>query len=116
MQGITVRQKLRLMQAAQNTTTEEITANDGFSIQAAQTEKRLNPLADLIDDETFAMLNGYALFDRKSLRDYQIRKVYREMRTRMTAGQALEILHTMHPYLEFDTIRKIVYQLMPKVW
>ena len=94
---------------------EEITADDGFSVHSSPVEKRLNPLADLIDDETFAILNQYALFDRKTLRDYQIRKTYREMRAEMTAGQALEKLHTMHPYLEFDTIRKIVYQISPKV-
>jgi len=103
------------MKAAQNTTSEEITADDGFSLQVAQPEPRLNPLAELIDDETFAVLNQYALFDRKSLRDYQIRRTYREMRSQMTAGQALEHLHTLYPYLEFDTIRKIIYAMTAKM-
>lgn len=115
MTGLTVRSKLRRMQAAQNTTSEEITADDGFRVATAPVEKRLNPLADFIDDDTFTALSQYALFDRKSLRDYQIRKSYQEMRVRMPSGQALEQLHTMYPYLELDTIRKIVYQMTPKV-
>ncbi|MBS1912171.1 MAG: hypothetical protein JST22_09310 [Bacteroidetes bacterium] len=88
-------------------------ANDGFSVPA-QNDTRLNPLADLIDDTTFALLQQHKLIDQKSLRDYQIRKTYREMREEMSAGDAIDKLQQMHPYLQFDTIRKIVYQMSPK--
>lgn len=115
MPGTTVRSKIRLAKATNNTT-EEIKADDGFSISAsAAAVMRCNPLGELIDDDTYAILQQYRLLDRKSLRDYQIRKSYREMREQMPAGQALEQLHSLHPYLEFDTIRKIVYQMTPKV-
>jgi hypothetical protein len=113
MPGTTVRSKLRLAKAAAINTTEEIIANDGFSV-SAQKEVRLNPLADLIDDTTFAILQQHKLIDQKSLRDYQIRKSYREMREKMSAGDAIDKLQQMHPYLQFDTIRKIVYQMSPK--
>lgn len=112
MPGTTVRSKLRLAQAAVNTP-EEFVANDGFSVSNLG-EVRMNPLADLIDDATFAVLQQHKLIDQKALRDYQIRKCYREMRERMSAGDAIDKLQQMHPYLQFDTIRKIVYQMSPK--
>jgi hypothetical protein len=112
MPATTVRSKIRLAKAAISAP-EEIVANDGYTV-SAQTETRLNPLADLIDDSTFTMLQQHRLIDQKSLRDYQIRKSYREMRERMSAGDAIDKLQQMHPYLQFDTIRKIVYQMSPK--
>lgn len=112
MPGTTVRSRIRLAKAMQNTP-EEIIADDGFSVQM-QSDIRLNPLGDLIDDDTYTLLMQHRLLDSRALRNYQIRKTYREMREQMSAGDALEQLHTMHPYLEFDTIRKIVYQMSPK--
>ena len=112
MPATTVRSKIRLAKAAISAP-EEIIANDGYSVQV-QTEVRLNPLADLIDDSTFSILQQHRLIEQKSLRDYQIRKSYREMRERMSAGDAIDKLQQMHPYLQFDTIRKIVYQMSPK--
>jgi hypothetical protein len=114
MTGTTVRSKLRLAKAAAKNSSEEIIANDGFSVSAAPRDARLNPLGDLIDDTTFAILQQHKLIDQKSLRDYQIRKSYREMREKMSAGDAIDKLQQMHPYLQFDTIRKIVYQMSPK--
>lgn len=112
MPGTTVRSKLRLAKAAMNAS-DEIVANDGYSI-SAQSEVRMNPLADLLDDTTFSLLQQHKLIDQKSLRDYQIRKSYREMREKMSAGDAIDKLQQMHPYLQFDTIRKIVYQMSSK--
>jgi len=112
MPTTTVRSKIRLAKAAINAP-EDMIGNDGFSVQV-QSEIRHNPLADMIDDTTFAMLQQHRLIDQKSLRDYQIRKSYREMRERMSAGDAIDKLQQMHPYLQFDTIRKIVYQMSPK--
>jgi hypothetical protein len=109
MPGTTVRSKIRLAQAAKENT-DQVLANDGFT-PVATSETRLNPLADLIDDETYALLTQHKLIDQKSLRDYQIRKSYREMRSKMSASDAIDKLQQMHPYLQFDTIRKIVYQV-----
>ena len=81
-------------------------ADDGFKpVVMAQS----NPLAELIDDETYALLESHGLLYEKALRDYQIRKTYREFRKRMPSADAIEKLRETHPYLQHDTIRKIIY-------
>jgi len=70
-----------------------------------------NPLKDLIDDKVFRVLQKHNLLDEKAIRDYQIRKMFKEMRRTMSAGDAIDQLREMYPYLQFDTIRKIVYQI-----
>lgn len=70
-----------------------------------------NPLRDIIDDDTFAALERHKLFSEKALRDYQIRRLFKDMRESMSAGDAIDRIREMYPYLQFDTVRKIVYQL-----
>ena len=69
-----------------------------------------NPLRDLIDDQTFLELERHKLFSEKAIRDYQIRRMFKDMRQSMSAGDAIDRIREMHPYLQFDTVRKIVYQ------
>ncbi len=70
-----------------------------------------NPLGDLINNETYSILVKHGLLHEKSLRDYQIRKTFKQLRKkRVPATQAIEQIRSKHPYLQFDTIRKIVYQ------
>jgi len=59
-----------------------------------------NPLSELIDD--------------KAIRDYKIRQMYKDMRREMSAGEAIDKIQELFPYLQFDTIRKIVYQVSKK--
>lgn len=74
--------------------------------------KGSNPLSDLIDDETYYMLNEHGLIDQKSVRDYQIRKKFKNLRSsKVSASDAIDVLREDYPYLQFDTIRKIVYQI-----
>ena len=71
-----------------------------------------NPLAELISDDVYAVLNEYNLLSEKAIRDYQIRKRFREMRRNdVPAYEAIERLREDYAYLQFDTIRKIVYRL-----
>jgi len=70
-----------------------------------------NPLRDLIDDQTFLELERHKLFSEKAIRDYQIRRMFKDMRQTMSAGDAIDRIREMHPYLQFDTVRKIVYQI-----
>lgn len=107
MARTTARAKIRLAKLTQDAP-EEMVADDGFSTSSKK-DVQLNPLADLIDDETFAALQDHKLIDQRSLRDFQIRKTYREMREQMSSSDAIDKLQQMHPYLQFDTIRKIVY-------
>ncbi len=70
-----------------------------------------NPLRDIIDDTTFAELTKRKLFSDKAIRDYKIRQLFKDMRASMSAGDAIDQIREMYPYLQFDTVRKIVYQI-----
>lgn len=71
-----------------------------------------NPLSDLISDEIYELLSSHSLIDEKSVRDYQIRKKFKQLRAgKVSAGDAIDTIREEYPYLQFDTIRKIVYQI-----
>ncbi|MCH9028232.1 MAG: hypothetical protein IH819_01175 [Bacteroidetes bacterium] len=71
-----------------------------------------NPLSDLISDEIYDLLDAHGLIDEKAVRDYQIRKKFKQLRaTKVSAGDAIDTIREDYPYLQFDTIRKIVYQI-----
>ncbi|HSL90199.1 MAG TPA: hypothetical protein VK870_12920 [Ignavibacteriaceae bacterium] len=71
-----------------------------------------NPLSDLISDEIFELLDVHGLIDDKAVRDYQIRKKFKQLRSsKVSAGDAIDSIREEYPYLQFDTIRKIVYQI-----
>jgi hypothetical protein len=70
-----------------------------------------NPLAELISDDIYNLLISRGLIDEKSVRDYIIRKKFKNLRaSKISASDAIEALREEYPYLQFDTIRKIVYQ------
>ncbi|HMB91905.1 MAG TPA: hypothetical protein VKP65_13715 [Rhodothermales bacterium] len=74
-----------------------------------------NPLSGLIGDEIYEVLDTHNLLNEKSVRDYKIRQRFREMRgDDVPAYDAIETLRDDYPYLQFDTIRKIVYKLNGK--
>jgi len=71
-----------------------------------------NPLSDLISDDIFELLDSHGLIDEKAVRDYQIRKKFKQLRaSKVSAGDAIDTIREDYPYLQFDTIRKIVYQI-----
>lgn len=71
-----------------------------------------NPLSELISDEIFELLDAHGLIDDKAVRDYQIRKKFKQLRaSKISAGDAIDSIREEYPYLQFDTIRKIVYQI-----
>jgi hypothetical protein len=71
-----------------------------------------NPLSELISDDIYELLAYHGLIDEKSVRDYQIRKKFKQLRaSRVSAGDAIDAIREEYPYLQFDTIRKIVYQI-----
>lgn len=75
-------------------------------------EESNNPISELISDETFNLLNSKGLLNEKSLRDHQIRKKFRDLRYgNINASDAIDMLRNEYPYLQFDTIRKIVYNI-----
>lgn len=81
-------------------------------MQAMSSRYAPNPLSELISDDVFHMLAEHNLLNEKSIRDYQIRKRFRDMRSQdVPTNDAIEQLREDYPYLQFDTIRKIVYGL-----
>lgn len=72
--------------------------------------EKFNPLNDLISDDIYEMLNSRGLFDETSVRDRLIRRKFRMMREqKLSVGDAIENLLIEYPYLQFDTIKKIVH-------
>ena len=81
-------------------------------MQASIYHDDANPLAELISDDVYDLLETHNLLNEKSVRDFQIRRKFRQMRHREVAAyDAIEKLREEYPYLQFDTIRKIVYKL-----
>lgn len=71
-----------------------------------------NPLSELISDEIFSILNLRGLINEKSLRDYEIRKKFKLLRAeKIRVSDAIDTLRKEYPYLQYDTIRKIVYNI-----
>lgn len=69
-----------------------------------------NPLSDLISDEIYELLTAKGLINERSVRDYQIRKKFKILRSqKIRTGDAIDTLREEYPYLQFDTIRKIVH-------
>src|SRR5690606_33997578 len=81
--------------------------DDGF--RPDPTKTWTNPLSALIDDATYELLEEHGVLYEKAIRDYGIRQKYREMRRNMSSSDAIESLREAHPYLQYDTIRKIIY-------
>jgi hypothetical protein len=75
-----------------------------------QTKSLQNPLRDLISDEVYELLVSKGLINEKSVRDYEIRKKFKILRaTKVKTGDAIDSIREEYPYLQFDTIRKIVH-------
>ncbi|MCB0751774.1 MAG: hypothetical protein KDC52_09885 [Ignavibacteriae bacterium] len=69
-----------------------------------------NPLSELISDEIYETLESRGLINKKSVRDYMIRKRFDTLRQKeISAGDAIEKIQEDYPYLQFDSIRKIIY-------
>lgn len=69
-----------------------------------------NPLSELISDEIYNILDSRGLINKKSVRDYMIRKRFESLRkAHLSAGDAIERIQQDYPYLQFDSIRKIIY-------
>lgn len=69
-----------------------------------------NPLSDLISDELYELLNQRGFINRNAARDHFIRKRFKTLRaSQISAGDAIDELRKDYPYLQFETIRQIVY-------
>jgi hypothetical protein len=84
------------------------------STGAARVETE-NPVAELIPDEMYHILIENNLISEKGVRDYIIRKAFRTMKEEqeLKSCEALARLQEYYPYLQVDTIRKIIYRIGP---
>lgn len=71
-----------------------------------------NPLNDLIPDEIYKLLQSRGLLNQKSVRDHLIRKKFEALKkNNMNVTEVINIIQKEYPYLQTDTIRKIVYHI-----
>jgi len=69
-----------------------------------------NPIAHLMDDQQFRLLEELNLLNKKLLRDLEIRRKYHALKQQgIQATEAIQLLLVEYPYLQYDTIRKLVY-------
>lgn len=69
-----------------------------------------NPLKSHIPDSIFEFLVKNNLIKEKGVRDFQIKERFRVLRKQYPTNKAIEILQQEYPYLQYETIRKIIYQ------
>ena len=69
-----------------------------------------NPLKSHIPDSIFEFLVKNNLLNEKGVRDFKIRKKFSSLKQKHTTQNSIEILQTDYPYLQYETIRKIIYQ------
>ncbi|MFZ1572523.1 MAG: hypothetical protein WAT89_07275 [Candidatus Kapaibacterium sp.] len=103
----TLRSRVRL---AKLNSFNQISQDEKIQIEKPKPTVYTNPLNDLIDDSTFNMLFENDLIDSIQLRNYQIRKKYYSLKPMLGSSNAIESLQELYPYLQYDTIRKIIYK------
>ena len=72
-----------------------------------------NPISHIVSDELYSRLEMLDLLNSKKLRDYEMRSMYEGFKKEMNATDAIERVREEYPYLQFDTVRKIVYSVKP---
>ena len=90
---------------------KDLTIKKGAQMETISVKKELsNPISDLISDEIYELLQTRGLINDRAVRDYIIRKKFKSLRAqKLRTGDAIDSLREEYPYLQFDTIRKIVH-------
>ncbi|MEM6262578.1 MAG: hypothetical protein AAGI38_08735 [Bacteroidota bacterium] len=71
-----------------------------------------NPIYQIVSDELYSTLEQLNLLNKKVLRDFQIKRRYLELRDQGNrSADAIDMLLNEYPYLQFDTVRKIIYSV-----
>lgn len=71
-----------------------------------------NPIRQILPDDLFRVLLEMNLINRKVLRDYEIKREYKTLRGEgFRSVEAIDLLLEKYPYLQFDTVRKIIYSI-----
>lgn len=71
-----------------------------------------NPIRQILPDDLFRVLLELNLINRKVLRDFEIKRKYKLLRRQgLKSSEAIDTLLDQYPYLQFDTVRKIIYSI-----
>jgi len=71
-----------------------------------------NPIRQILPDDLFRVLLELNLINRKVLRDFEIKREYKALRRKgLKSAEAIEDILGQYPYLQFDTVRKIIYSI-----
>ena len=71
-----------------------------------------NPIQQIVSDEIYSALVQLNLINQKVIRDFQIKRHYQDLRNEgLRSADAIEAVLQKYPYLQFDTVRKIIYSV-----
>jgi len=70
-----------------------------------------NPVPHVLSNDLFNQLLDLDLLNTKKLRDFEIRKKYEQLKQFMSSADAIEKVREEYPYLQYDTVRKIIYSI-----
>lgn len=71
-----------------------------------------NPIRQIVSDELYDKLSALNLLNQKVIRDFQIKRRYLELRDAgMRSADSIDMILEEYPYLQFDTVRKIIYSV-----
>lgn len=72
----------------------------------------MNPIHQLVSDDLYETLVKFNLLNQKVIRDFQIKRRYLELREQgLRASDSIDLILEEYPYLQFDTVRKIIYSI-----
>lgn len=69
-----------------------------------------NPLIGIISNKQYEKLSKLGLIAKTAERNYLIRKKYKKIKPKLRTEAAIYVIMGEYPYLQFDTLRKIVYR------
>lgn len=71
-----------------------------------------NPICQIVSDDLFHTLQKLNLLNHKVIRDFQIKRAYQDYRDQgHRSADAIDMILNEYPYLQFDTVRKIIYSV-----
>ena len=69
-----------------------------------------NPFKQHLSDDAYSFLLRNNLLREKGIRDFSIRLKYNTLKNEYPTYIIIEMLQKQFPYLQYETIRKIIYQ------
>lgn len=71
-----------------------------------------NPVLNIIPSDLYSTLLSLNLLNKKTIRDMEIKRKYLRLRdSGIPATDAIDLVLQEYPYLQYDTLRKIIYSV-----